>query len=146
MSDERTESGGDALSISIEEAQRRLDEAAESAAIAEKRATAEIRALEEDLEREKLNTAEALESVRAGFAEDLKAEREAKEKAIASAEERLAEIEAHVEAAEERVRAAERRAEEAEAKIADAQAEARESAASWLRQQVSTIRREAAGR
>jgi chromosome segregation ATPase len=143
---ERADTGSDALSARIEEAQRRLNDAAESAATAEKRATAEIRALEADLEKEKLNTAEALESVRASFAEDVKAERAAKEQAIAAAEERLAEIEAHAEAAEQRVKEAERRAEEAEAKIADAQARARESAAAWLRDQVKTIRREAAGR
>jgi chromosome segregation ATPase len=145
MSDERADTRSDAPSVRIEEAQRRLSDAAESAATAEKRATAEIRALEADLEKEKLNTAEALESVRASFAEDLKAERMAKEQAIAAAEERLAEIEAHTEAAEERVKEAERRAEEAEAKISDAQARAREAAAAWLREQVKTIRREAAG-
>jgi chromosome segregation ATPase len=146
VSDERADTGGDALSVRIEEAHRRLNEAAESAATAEKRATAEIRALEADLEKEKLNTAEALESVRASFAQDLKAEREAKEQAIAAAEERLSEIEAHAAAAEERVKEAERRAEEAEAQIADAQARAREAAATWLREQVKTIRREAAGK
>jgi chromosome segregation ATPase len=145
-SDERAEPGSDALSVRIEQAQQRLSEAAESAETAEKRATAEIRALEADLEKEKLNTAEALESVRAGFAEDLKREREAKEQAIASAEGRLAEIEAHAEAAERRVKEAERRASEAEGRIADARAEAREAAAAWLRDQVKTIRREAAGR
>lgn len=146
MSEERADTGSDALSVRLDEAQRRLDDAAESAATAEKRATAEIRALEADLEKEKLNNAEALESVRASFAEDLKAERVAKEQAIAAAEERLAEIEAHAEAAEQRVREAERRAEEAEANVADAQARAREAAAAWLREQVETIRREAAGR
>jgi chromosome segregation ATPase len=146
VSDQRADTGGDALSVRIEEAHRRLNEAAESAVTAEKRATAEIRALEADLEKEKLNTAEALESVRASFAQDLKAEREAKEQAIAAAEQRLSEIEAHAAAAEERVKEAERRAEEAEAKIADAQARAREAAATWLREQVRTIRREAAGK
>lgn len=146
MSDERADTESDALSVRIEEAQRRLDDAAESAVTAEKRATAEIRALEADLEKEKLNSAEALESVRASFAEDLKAERAAKEQAIAAAEERLAEIEAHAEAAEQRVKEAERRAGEAEAQIADAQARARQAAAAWLREQVETIRREAAGR
>ena len=146
MSDERADTGSDTQSVRLEEAQRRLDDAAESAAAAEKRATAEIRALEADLEQEKLTTAEAIESARASFAEDLKAERVAKEQAIAAAEERLTEIEAHAEAAEQRVKEAERRAEEAEAKIADAQARAREAAAAWLREQVETIRREAAGR
>jgi chromosome segregation ATPase len=146
MSDERADSGGEALSARIEEAQRRLRDAAESAQTAEARATAEIRALEADLEKEKLNTAEALESVRESFADDLKNERQAKEQAIAAAEERLAEIEAHADAAERRVKDAERRATEAEKKIADAQAQAREAAAAWLREQVKTIRREAAGR
>ena len=144
--DERADTGSDALSVRIEEAHRRLNDAAETAETAEKRATAEIRTLEADLEKEKLNTAEALESVRQSFAEELKVEREAKERAIAAAEERLAEIEAHAEAAEERVKEAERRAGEAEAKISDAQAKAREAAAAWLREQVKTIRREAAGR
>lgn len=146
MSEERAGSGGDALSARIEEAQRRLSDAAESAETAEKRATAEIRSLEADLEKEKLNTAEALEAVRESFAEDVKHERQAKEQAIAAAEERLAEIEAHAVAAEERVKEAERRAAEAEGKIVDAQAHAREAAAAWLREQVKTIRREAAGR
>ena len=146
MSDERADPGSDTLGVRIEEAQQRLSAAAESAETAEKRATAEIRALEADLEKEKLNTAEALESVRASFAQDLKLEREAKAQAIAAAEDRLAEIEAHAEAAEERVKEAERRAGEAEGKIADAQARAREAAATWLREQVKTIRREAAGR
>jgi hypothetical protein len=145
MSDERADPESDA-SMRLEEAQRRLDDAAESAEKAEKRATAAIRTLEADLEKEKLNTAEALESVRASFQEDLEREREAKEQAIAAAGERLAEIEAHAEAAERRVRDAERRATEAEGKIADAQAQAREAAATWLREQVQTIRREAAGR
>jgi hypothetical protein len=145
MSDERADPESDA-SLRLEEAQRRLDDAAESAEKAEKRATAAIRTLEADLEKEKLNTAEALESVRASFQEDLEREREAKEQAIAAAGERLAEIEAHAEAAERRVRDAERRATEAEGKIADAQAQAREAAATWLREQVQTIRREAAGR
>ena len=45
-----------------------------------------------------------------------------------------------------RVKEAERRAAEAESQIADAQARAREAAAAWLRGQVETIRREAAGR
>ena len=129
----------------IEEAQQRLAAAAESAETAERRATAEIRTLEADLEKEKLKTAEALESVRQSFDQELQGERDAKEQAIAAAEERLAEIEAHAVAAEKRVKEAERRATEAEGKIADARAHARESAAAWLREQVKTIRREAAG-
>ena len=72
--------------------------------------------------------------------------REAKERAIAAAEERLAEIEAQAEAAEQRVEEAERRSEEAEGAVADEKARARESAATWLRQQLDSIRREAEGR
>ena len=146
MSQETGESGSESLSGRIQEAQRRLHDAAQSAETAEKRATAEIRALEADLEKEKLKTAEALESVRESFAEELKREREAKEQAIAAAEERLGEIEAHAEAAEKRVKEAERRASDAEGRIVEAEARSREAAASWLRKQVSTIRREAAGR
>ena len=140
------ESGPETLSVRIEEAQSRLRDAAESAETAEKRATAEIRALEADLEKEKLRTAEALEQLREAHEEDLKEERRAKERAIAAAVERLTEIDAPAAAAEERVTAAERRASEAEAKIADAEAGAREAAAAWLRGQVKMIRREAAGR
>ncbi len=145
MSNERADSGSDALSVRIEAAQKRLNEAAESADTAERRATAEIRALEADLEKERLNTAEALESVRQSFDQDLRQERQAKENAIAAAEERLAEIEAHAESAEKRVKEAEHRAEQAEGRIADAQVQAREAAAAWLREQVKSIRREAAG-
>jgi chromosome segregation ATPase len=141
-----SESGSDTLSVRIEEAQSRLREAAESADTAEKRAIAEIRALEADLEKEKLRSAEALEQLRDAHEEELRAEREAKKRAISSAEERLTEIDAHAEAAEERVQAAERRAAQAEAKVADAEAGAREAAAAWLRGQVKMIRREAAGR
>ena len=146
MSDERADPGSDAESMRIEEAQRRLDEAAAAAAAAKEQATAKIRTLEADLEKEKLNTAEALESLREKLDRELKQEREAKEQAIAAAQERLAEIETDAEAAEKRVEDAERRAREAEERIADAQAGAREAAAAWLREQVTTIRREAAGR
>jgi chromosome segregation ATPase len=145
MSDERTDPGSDAESVRIDETERRLDQAADAAEAATKQAT-KIRALEADLEKEKLSAAEALESVRESFDRELKQEQEAKEHAIAAAEQRLAEIEAHAEAAEQRVKDAERHAEEAEAKIADAQARARESAAAWLREQVTAIRREAAGK
>jgi chromosome segregation ATPase len=145
MSDERADPGSDAESMRIEEAQRRLEEAAEAADAATKQATARIRALEADLEKERLGRAEALESAQGRFDQELRQEREAKERAIAAAEERLAEIEAHAAAAEERVKEAERRASEAEERIADAQARAREGAAAWLREQVATIRREAAG-
>jgi chromosome segregation ATPase len=145
MSDERADPGSDAESMRIEGAQRRLDEAAQAAEAAKEQATAKIRALEADLEKEKLNTAEALESLRERLDRELMQEREAKERAITAAEERLAEIEGHAEAAEKRVKEAERRAGEAEEKVADAQAGAREAAAAWLREQVATIRREAAG-
>jgi chromosome segregation ATPase len=141
-----SEMGPETLSVRIEEAQSRLREAAESAETAEKRAIAEIRALEADLEKEKLRAAETLAQVRESHERELRAERDAKDRAIAAAEERLAEIEAHAEAAEERVKAAERRASEAEARIVDAEAGAREAAAAWLRGQVKMIRREAAGR
>ena len=110
-----SEMGSEALSGRIEEAQNRLREAAESAETAEKRATAEIRALEADLEKEKLRTGPGARAVaRKAHEQDLRDEREAKERAIAAAEARLAEIEAHAETAEERVKAAERRAAEAE--------------------------------
>ncbi len=66
--------------------------------------------------------------------------------AIAAAEERLSEIETQAEAAEKRVEEAERRAEEAEQAVADEGARAREGAATWLREQLETIRREAEGR
>jgi hypothetical protein len=108
----------------IEEAERRLMAAAEVAAEAERRASAEIKALEDDIERE----------------------REAKERAIATAADRLGEIEAQTEAAEKRIEEAERRAEAAERAVEDEKARAREGAASWLRQQLETIRREAEGR
>ncbi len=140
-----SETDSEALSGRIAEAQDRLREAAESAETAEKRATAEIRALEADLEKEKLHTEEALEQLRQSQEQDLRFEREAKERAIAAAEERLTEIEAHAAAAEERVKAAERRAAEAETKVSAAEAGAREAAAAWLRGQVKMIRREAAG-
>ena len=140
------ELSAEGLSARIEEAQLRLRDAAESAETAEKRATAEIRALEADLEKERLHRAEALEQLREDHEAALRQEREVKERTIAAAEERLTEIEAHAEEAEKRVDAAERRAAEAEAEIADAQARSREAAAAWLRGQIETIRQEAAGR
>jgi len=112
------------LGAKVEAAERRLREAAEAATAAEERATAEIRALEEDLDRE----------------------RKARERAIAAAEVRLAELEAQAEAAVKRVAGAERRAAASEATGADSEARARESAAAWLRGQIESIRREAAGR
>ncbi|HEY5977368.1 MAG TPA: hypothetical protein VIT85_05880 [Solirubrobacterales bacterium] len=140
------ESGSEADSTRVAEAQVRLREAAESAEAAEKRATAEIRALENDLETAKLRGAEALEELRKSHEQELESEREAKQRAIAAAEERLAEIETAAGDAEKRVEAAERRAMEAENRVADGEAKAREAAASWLRDQVNSIRREAAGK
>jgi hypothetical protein len=95
------------------------------------------------LEQERNRAADALEQLGAAHEDDLRQEREAKEKAIATAEGRLTEIEAQIEAAERRVEEAERRAAEAEAMVADEQARARESAAAWLRGQVESIRKEA---
>ena len=65
---------------------------------------------------------------------------------MAAAEGRLSEIEAQAEAAEKRVGEAERRAEQAEREVADEKARAREGAATWLREQLDSIRREAEGR
>ena len=87
-----------------------------------------------------------LEKQRLGHEEDLQREREAKQQAIAAAEERLSEIEAQVEEAEKRVEAAESRAAEAERSVDDERARAREAAATWLREQLESIRREAEGR
>lgn len=131
------------LSAQIEDAERKLQAAADVAAAAERRATAEIEALEANLEEERARSVKALQEIRSRHEEELKAERDAKARAIAGAEERLAEIEAQTEAAEKRVEEAERHAAEAEAKIADIKAEAREAAAVWLRAQADTIRREA---
>lgn len=127
----------------VEDAERRLRGAAESLAAAEERLTAEIGALEADLEKERLRGSERVEELRAAHEEELRREREAKEEAIAAAERRLAEIEAQTEAAEQRIEAAERRAAEAEGAVEDAAARAREAAAAWLRGQVEAIRREA---
>ena len=137
---------GESLSAQIEEAERRLRAAAEVATTAERRATAEIEALEADLERERAGAAEAREKLRLAHEEELQGEREAKEKAIEAAETRLGEIEAQAEAAEKRVERAERRAEEAERTVDDEKSRAREGAATWLREQLDSIRREAEGR
>jgi hypothetical protein len=137
---------GESIGSQVEEAERRLRAAAEVASEAERRAAAEIGALEADLERERAETDKVREQLRLGHEEDLQREREAKEQAIAAAEERLSEIEAQTEAAEKRVEEAERRAEEAERAVADEKARARESAATWLREQLQTIRREAEGK
>jgi colicin import membrane protein len=146
MTEDTGHAGAEGLGESgdeIADAQRRLQEVAKSAAAAKQRATAEIGALEADLEKARLHTAEELEKLRAKHAEELKEEREAKELAISAAESRLAEIEAQAEAAERRVEEAERRAAEAEREVAEASARARESAAAWLRTQIAEIRREA---
>jgi chromosome segregation ATPase len=127
----------------IADAERKLQDAVKSAAVAEQRATAEIRAFEADLEKARLHTAEELEKLRAEHSEELRRERDAKETAIAAAENRLTEIEEQTEAAEHRVKAAERRAAEAEQQVADASTRAREAAAAWLRTQIDEIRREA---
>lgn len=121
MSEEKREPAGDDIGTQVEAAERRLREATEAAAAAEERAIAEIRALEADLEKEKLS----------------------REQAIAAAESRLAEIEAQAEAAEQRVEEAERRAAAAQGTTADVEARAREAAATWLRGQIEAIRREA---
>ena len=146
MSDGTDDSGSGDLGAQIEAAERRLRDATESAAAAEERAVAEIRALEADLEKERQRSAAELEELRRNHAEQLEGEREARERAIAAADARLAEIETQAEAAEQRVAAAERRAAESEGANTDAEARARESAAAWLRGQVEAIRREAEGR
>jgi chromosome segregation ATPase len=146
MSEQRREPDGKDSGTQIETAERRLREAAEAAAAAEERATAEIQALEGDLEKERQEYAEALERLRRQHAEELMRVRQDKEQAIAAAESRLAEIEAQAEAAERRVEEAQRQAPTAEGTNADAETRAREAAAAWLRRQVEAIRREAAGR
>ncbi|HWM55217.1 MAG TPA: hypothetical protein VNO20_07505 [Solirubrobacterales bacterium] len=115
---------GENLSAQVEMAKKRLEEAVAAASAAEKRTVAEIRALEADLENERLS----------------------KEEAIAAAQSRLTEIEKHAEAAERRIEEAERRAAETNEAVADAEARAREAAAAWLRGQVEAIRREAGQR
>ena len=138
--------GGEALGAQIEAAERKLKDAAEVAAAAERRALAEIEALEADLERERAGTDQVREQLKLAHEQELEREREAKQRAIAAAEERLGEIERQAETAERRIEEAERRAEEAEREVADEKARAREGAASWLRQQLDSIRREAEGR
>ncbi|HEX5376295.1 MAG TPA: hypothetical protein VFW48_09050 [Solirubrobacterales bacterium] len=134
------------LTAQVEMAKRRLEEAAAAASTAEKRVAAEIEALETDLEKERAHASQALEELRAAHAEELRREREAKDRVIAEAEGRLSEIEAQAEAAEKRIAEAEKRAAEAEGAIGDERARARESAAAWLRSQVEAIRREAGRR
>jgi chromosome segregation protein len=137
---------GEDLSAQVEMAKRRLEEAAAAASSAEKRVAAEIEALETDLETERAKASQALEQLKDAHAEELRREREAKERIVAAAESRLAEIEAQTETTEQRIVEAERRAAEAESAIADERARAREAAAVWLRGQVEAIRREAGQR
>jgi chromosome segregation ATPase len=146
MSADSGDSSGKSLGAQVEEAERRLRAVADVATEAERRAAAEIKALEADLEQERARTSQARQELRLVHEEDLQREREAKERAIAAAEERLTEIEAQAEAAEKRVEAAERRATEAELAVTDERARAREGAAAWLRTQLDSIRREAEGR
>jgi colicin import membrane protein len=137
---------GESLSARVEEAERRLQAAADVATEAERRAGAEIEALEADLERERAAAEQSRERLRLAHEEELQRERAAKEGAIAAAEERLGEIEAEAETAEQRIKEAERRAAEAERVVAEEKARAREGAAAWLREQLDSIRREAEGR
>jgi bacterioferritin (cytochrome b1) len=146
MSSSETGDPSASLSAQVEEAERQLRAAADVAGAAERRAIAEIKALEADLERERAGAGQLREKLRLAHEEELQREREAKERAIAAAEDRLSEIEAQAEAAEKRVGEAQRHAEQAERSVADEQARAREGAATWLRQQLDSIRREAEGR
>jgi hypothetical protein len=146
MSAETGDRSGEPLNARVKEAERRLQAAADVAAEAERRAEAEIQALEADLENQRAVADEALQKLRLSHEEELQREREAKERAIATAEERLNEIEAQTEAAERRIEAAEHRADAAEAAVADEKARAREAAAAWLREQLDALRREAEGR
>lgn len=134
---------GEDLSAQVEMAKRRLEQAAAAASTAEKRVAAEIEALETDLENERARASEALERLRDAHAEEIRREREAKDRVVAEAESRLAEIEAQAEAAEKRIAEAEKRAVEAEEAIEAERARARDSAAAWLRDQIDSIRREA---
>jgi chromosome segregation ATPase len=146
MSMETGGPGGEGLDAQIREAERRLEDAARIANEAEHRAVAEIKALEADLERQRADAEQALEKLKLQHEEELQGEREAKRKAIATAEQRLGEIEAEADTAEERIAAAEARAAEAERSVDDERARARESAAAWLREQLDALRREAEGR
>lgn len=146
MSEEKRDPGSEAPGTRVEATERQLRQAMDAAAAAEERATAEIRALELDLEKERQAGAEALEGLRREHAAELERERVAKDRAIAAAERRLAEIEAQTEAAEKRVEEAERRTAATTGSSADAETRAREAAAAWLRGQVEAIRREAAQR
>ncbi len=146
MSEPAGQPSGEDLNAQVEMAKKRLEEAAAAASTAEKRVAAEIGALETDLEKERARASEALEALRLAHAEELRREREAKDRVVAEAEGRLAEIEAQAEAAEKRVAEAEKRAGAAEEEIEDERARAREAAAAWLRGQIEAIRREAGQR
>ena len=146
MSAETGGPSGESIRVQVEEAERRLQAASDVAGEAERRAAAEIKALEADLEREQARAEQAREEMRLAHEEELQRERRARDTAIAAAEERLGEIETQVEAAEQRVEAAELRAAAAEQEIDDDRARAREGAAGWLREQLDSIRREAEGR
>lgn len=146
MGDVSRQPEGEDLSAQVEMAKKRLEEAAAAASTAEKRVAAEIEALETDLEKERARASQALDELRAAHAEELRREREAKDRVIAEARGRLSEIEAQAEAAEKRIAEAEKHAEAAEGAIGDERARAREAAAAWLRSQVDAIRREAGRR
>lgn len=109
--------------------------------MAEETAKPSVDELSARLVQERDRAADALKELGAAHEEELRREREAKERAIAAAERRLAEIEKHAEVAEKRVEEAERRAADAEAAVAAEKARGRESAAAWLRGQVEAIRR-----
>jgi chemotaxis regulatin CheY-phosphate phosphatase CheZ len=143
MTDERGTPASEDLGARADDATQRLRKVAESAEVAQKRAMAEITALEADLEKERLRSAEALEEQKDRYESDLRRAREEKEEAIAGAQRRLTEIEVQVTAAEERVETAERRAVEVERQIGDEEARVRGAASEWLRGQVEAIRREA---
>jgi len=134
------------LGAQVAEAERKLKAAAEVASAAERRAIAEIEALEADLERERAEAEKVRQQLGLAHEEELQRERTAKQEAIAAAEQRLGEIEAQTEAAEKRIEEAERRAELAERSVSDEKARAREGAAAWLREQLDSIRREAGKR
>src|SRR6185503_4751456 len=109
MSDATDKPSGEDLSAQVEMAKRRLEEAAAAASTAEKRVATEIEALETDLEKERARASEALEALRAAHAEELKREREAKDRIVAEAESRLAEIETQAEVTAKRIEEAETR-------------------------------------
>jgi len=142
MAEPTSQPNGEELSAQVEMAKKRLEEAAAAASAAEKRVADEIEALETDLEKERAQASRALEELRAAHAEELKREREAKDRVVAEAEGRLAEIEAQTAETEKRIAAAEKRASDAEGAVADERGRAREAAASWLRGQIKAIRRE----